>query len=83
MAHVEVQDDGIGIPRDYLQRIFELFVRAPNVPTTIPSGGGLGLAICKQIVERHGGRLWAESAGPDQGSAFHLLLPGAERRGPE
>jgi two-component system CheB/CheR fusion protein len=79
VAHVLVQDEGIGIPHDYLERIFELFVRAPNAPAHRPSGGGLGLAICQQIVQAHGGRLWAESAGPGQGSTFHLLLPGAAR----
>ena len=65
-----IQDNGIGIDPGELQNIFKLFKRLhPEYP-----GTGLGLAICHRIVERHGGRIWAESE-PGQGSTFYLTLP--------
>ena len=65
-----IQDNGIGIDPEELQNIFKLFKRLhPEYP-----GTGLGLAICHRIVERHGGRIWAESE-PGQGSTFYLTLP--------
>lgn len=73
-----VQDQGIGIPPEALEQIFEAFYRAPNeLARTIP-GSGLGLAITRQIVEAHGGKVWAESPGVGQGSTFLIRLP----RGP-
>jgi two-component system, LuxR family, sensor kinase FixL len=67
--HLVVSDRGHGIATDDLARVFDAFY------TTKPSGLGLGLAICQQIVSAHGGRLWAthNSAGP--GASFHLTLP--------
>lgn len=67
----EVTDDGIGIDPRYHERIFGLFKRlhGPNIP-----GVGLGLAICRKIVERHGGKLWVESQA-GQGSTFRFTLP--------
>ncbi|HJZ50292.1 MAG TPA: ATP-binding protein, partial [Roseiflexaceae bacterium] len=70
---VEVRDHGPGIPEGMRARIFEKFVRAVQ-PERPASGVGLGLAICKGIVEAHGGRIWAENA-PDGGARFMFTLP--------
>ncbi|MBI4566520.1 MAG: response regulator [Planctomycetes bacterium] len=75
-----VRDNGMGIPSEYHERIFELFQRL-HPPGTYP-GIGAGLALCRKIVESHGGRIWLESE-PGQGSCFHFSLsaaPDAEPR---
>jgi PAS domain S-box-containing protein len=59
---VAVQDEGIGIPDRALERVFERFYRVENEVTEQVSGVGLGLPICRAIVQAHGGRIWAESA---------------------
>lgn len=73
-VHVTVSDTGIGIPPDQLERIFDRFYQVDGTPTRSYRGAGLGLTICKHIVEYHGGRIWAESV-EGQGSAFHFVLP--------
>jgi signal transduction histidine kinase len=75
VAHLTVRDRGIGIPTAELPRIFDRFHRASNVDDRRFSGMGLGLYMCRQIAEQHGGTIWAESPGPGQGSTFHVLLP--------
>ncbi|MBI4497998.1 MAG: PAS domain S-box protein [Chloroflexi bacterium] len=72
-AHVAVQDRGIGIPAGDLPQLFVRHYRASNVGPAI-SGLGLGLYLSGQIVERHGGHIWAESV-EGQGSTFHVELP--------
>ncbi|MGN6563431.1 MAG: GAF domain-containing protein [Thermomicrobiales bacterium] len=72
---VRVRDEGIGLPAAALETIFEPFNRAPNALDSQLPGLGLGLAICRDIVTRHGGRLWAESAGEGRGATFLLWLP--------
>ncbi len=68
-----VSDEGIGIPREQLPKLFERFYRAAN--SSVSYGGlGLGLYITRDIVDRHGGRIWAESV-EGQGSQFHVVLP--------
>ncbi|NVJ01609.1 PAS-domain containing protein [Myxococcus sp. AM009] len=73
-AHGSVQDEGIGIPRDQQEHLFERFFRARNAPISGFGGLGLGLYICRDIVERHGGRLWVESE-LGRGSTFHFTVP--------
>jgi signal transduction histidine kinase len=75
-VQVWVADTGIGIGAEDLERIFDPFVQARNdgAPGT-DSGTGLGLALCRRLVELHGGRIWAESEGKGRGSQFTFLLP--------
>lgn len=73
--YISVSDQGIGVPANKLEKIFERFVQADG-STTRPFGGmGIGLALCHDIVDAHGGRIWAESMGPDKGSTFTIALP--------
>ena len=70
---VAVRDSGPGIDRRKLERVFESFY------TTKPGGTGMGLSVCRSIVDAHGGRLWAEVNEP-QGAVFQFTWPGAEVR---
>lgn len=72
---VSVRDEGVGIPPAALELVFGRFYRASNQPAGGRPGVGLGLAICKQVVESHGGRIWAESDGPETGARFVFTLP--------
>lgn len=73
-VEVSVSDTGIGIPEQELPRIFDRFYQVDASSTRRYRGTGLGLTICKHIVERHGGRLWVESI-QGQGSTFRFTLP--------
>jgi two-component system, sensor histidine kinase and response regulator len=87
-ARLSIRDEGPGIPADSLTRIFEPRVRlhaGASRTRRHPNGKGLGLSIAREIVEAHGGRIWAEST-PGQGASFNVLLPtdastGAQRSG--
>ncbi len=71
---VTVADTGVGLPEDELEQIFEKFYRVKNKLTPITPGAGLGLYICKIIIEAHGGRIWARNK-LSGGSVFHFSLP--------
>jgi PAS domain S-box-containing protein len=71
---ISVTDQGIGIPADVWDKVFDRFYRAENVITMRMRGAGLGLSVCQGIVEAHGGLIWVESQ-PGVGSIFCLTLP--------
>ena len=73
-AHLGVHDRGVGIPSDALEKVFEPYVRIEGTTARPNPGTGLGLPIVRQIVELHGGQVWAES-DPGQGSSFHVTIP--------
>ncbi len=73
-VEIAVVDDGIGIPKEELGRVFERFYQVEDHLTRHHGGLGLGLAIAKEVIEQHGGRIWAES-GDGQGSRFRITLP--------
>ena len=71
---VGISDTGIGIPHDEIPRIFDEFYRASNARKTLQDGSGLGLSIVKQIIDRHGGKIWADSE-ENNGTTFWFTLP--------
>ena len=66
-------DNGVGIIPDQIKRLFQVFQRLQTLDTY--EGAGVGLALCRRIVEHHNGRIWAESAGEGLGSKFCVALP--------
>src|SRR5258708_10846510 len=71
---IEVQDHGIGIPKEHQSKLFEAFYRVDSSHTASIPGTGLGLTIVKAIIEHHGGRCWFESE-VGKGTTFFLLIP--------
>jgi signal transduction histidine kinase len=80
-VRVRVEDTGVGIPPEHLPYLFERFYRADAARSRGDGGTGIGLAICRSVVEAHGGRIWAESE-PGRGSVFTFELPAAVTAGP-
>ncbi|MBE7536683.1 MAG: hypothetical protein HS124_13255 [Anaerolineales bacterium] len=73
---ISVKDTGVGIPQDHLEAIFLEFTQVDTSTTRKAGGTGLGLPISRRLIEMHGGRLWAESAGVEgEGSTFYMELP--------
>jgi len=73
-AQVCIQDSGIGIPHEQQARLFARFSRASNASAHGITGTGLGLFLCRELIERHGGRIWLESE-EGKGSTFAFILP--------
>ncbi|MFQ5943404.1 MAG: ATP-binding protein [Anaerolineales bacterium] len=72
---LRVVDTGMGIPEDQVDKIFDQFYQVENHMTRRHEGMGLGLSIVRAIADAHGGRVWAESPGPDKGATFTIALP--------
>lgn len=70
-----VRDNGIGIPREFHERVFAIFQRVKTSDTEKVEGSGLGLSFVKKIVELSGGTVWVESAGKGKGATFYFTLP--------
>lgn len=71
---LSVSDQGRGIAPEHLEHIFDRFYRVAEDDERV-QGSGLGLAVARATIEAHGGRIWADSAGPDQGATFYCTLP--------
>lgn len=74
-----IRDNGIGIPKSELKRIFKRFYRVSDQKVNERKGTGLGLSIVRSVIERHGGRIRAQSRGEGMGSTFFVRLPAAEK----
>jgi len=74
-ANIIVKDNGIGIVKSSLEKIFVKFYQIDTSTTREHGGTGLGLSVCKGIVETHMGKIWAESEGRNKGTTMHVMLP--------
>jgi CheY-like chemotaxis protein len=74
-VELEVCDDGVGIPRDMLAQVFDLFTQVDHTRASAQGGLGIGLTLVRRIVELHGGRVEATSPGQGHGSTFRVRLP--------
>lgn len=74
-AQIVIEDDGIGIPVEEIKKLFVMFYQIDTSTTREHSGIGLGLSICKGIVEAHNGKIWAESEGMGKGTKIHVEIP--------
>jgi len=74
VVQVDIADQGPGLEPEELSLVFERFYRADKARSRITGGAGLGLSIVRQLVEAHGGRVWAES-GTAEGATFSFTLP--------
>jgi histidine kinase len=72
---ISVSDTGVGIQAEHIDQIFTRFYRVDSSRSRSVGGSGIGLTIAKHLTEAHGGRIWAESLGADQGSTFTFTLP--------
>ena len=79
-VYVRVEDDGIGIPREELSKVYDSFYRVDEARAAHIKGSGLGLGIAKELVRLHDGRLWLASAGKDKGTTANIYVPYADSR---
>jgi len=77
MAHISVSDTGIGMPEDTIKKLFMIHEKVSKPGTNNEKGTGLGLLLCKEFVEKHGGKIWAEST-ENKGSTFSFTMPVAQ-----
>ena len=82
LLEIEVEDNGVGIPADMLEKIFDLFTQVGGAIERSQGGLGIGLSLAKRLVEMHGGHIRATSPGPHRGSAFLVQLPLLEAPAP-
>lgn len=78
-VHVAIKDRGLGIPIKEIESIFEPFVQS-SLSKTKAGGIGLGLAICKEIIKAHHGKIWAENNQNEEGAIFHFVIPIIQER---
>lgn len=71
---IDVNDKGVGISDETIQKLFRIDKQFTTAGTNQEKGNGLGLVLCKEIIEKHGGKIWAESS-PGKGSSFKFILP--------
>ena len=76
---VSLKDTGIGMTKDQSKKIFDEFYKADRTTSEYKSSG-LGLSICKRIIEKHDGKIWVESPGPGKGSTFYFTLKSADEK---
>ena len=74
--NISIKDTGAGLKRDQLDHLFDEFYKVDESRHKLDSTG-LGLSICKRIIEKHGGRIWAKSQGPGRGVTVHFTIPSA------
>jgi signal transduction histidine kinase len=75
MLEIIIADTGRGMDESELEIIFDRFSQSESYLRRTVSGAGLGLAICRKIIQAMGGQIWARSNGKNQGSHFHFTLP--------
>ncbi|MGC8803367.1 MAG: sensor histidine kinase, partial [Bacteroidales bacterium] len=78
MVQISVSDTGIGIPSQVIPNLFRIDVTYSTKGTSNESGTGLGLVLCKEFVEKHGGKIWVESK-EKEGSTFYFTIPSEPR----
>jgi two-component system, OmpR family, sensor histidine kinase BaeS len=76
-VRISVEDTGVGIAPEHLEKVFARFYRVDDARSRHAGGSGIGLTVAKKLVDAMGGRIWAESAGLNQGAAFRFTLPSA------